>query len=336
MDSENKERVILSGIRATGRLHLGNYLGAVKNFVKFQKAGNKCMYFLADWHTLTTIRDNSSIKNNSLEIVKDYLAAGLDPNISIIYCQSSVPEIAELTLYLGMIQPLGELMTVPTYKDLVRSNADRVTHGLLTYPVMMAADILGPQANLVPVGKDQVPNIEIARSLARSFNGQFGETFTIPEPMEEMIKVPGLDGEKMGKSQSENSIDINSPMSEIEHRYKTRGVTDPKRVRINDPGDPYHGCRSIYPVHEIITPGEVSTREIADACIKGKIGCSDCKKILIRNLTDLLVPFQERRKELEDKDDYVRDILSVGGKQAREVIRTTLSIVREKIGITVY
>ncbi len=171
---------ILSGIRATGRLHFGNFLGAVQNFVKFQQPGNTCLYFVADWHTLTTLDDAPKLRGNLIEIVKDYIAAGLDPEQSIIYAQSSVPELSELCLYLSMVQPLGELERVPTFKDLVRKNPDNVNLGLITYPVLMAADILGPKATLVPVGEDQVPNVEMARSIARRFNKHFGETFVVP------------------------------------------------------------------------------------------------------------------------------------------------------------
>ncbi|MBU0722379.1 hypothetical protein KKA93_02905 [Patescibacteria group bacterium] len=146
--------LVLSGIRATGRLHFGNFLGAVQNFVKFQQADNTCLYFIADWHTLTTLDNPEELRGNLIEIVKDYIAAGLDPEQSIIYSQSSVPEISELCLYLSMIQPLGELERVPTFKDLIRKNPDNVNLGLVTYPVLMAADILGPKATLVPVGEE--------------------------------------------------------------------------------------------------------------------------------------------------------------------------------------
>ena len=210
---------VLSGIRATGHLHFGNFLGAVQNFVKFQQSGNTCLYFIADWHTLTTLENPEELRGNLVEIVKDYIAAGLDPEQSIIYAQSSVPEIAELCLYFSMIQPLGELERVPTFKDLVRKNPDNVNLGLVIYPVLMAADILGPKATLVPVGEDQVPNVEMARNIANRFNKRFGETLVVPEMMTQMIKVPGLDGAKMGKSEADNAININAPVEEIRDRY---------------------------------------------------------------------------------------------------------------------
>ena len=162
--------LVLSGIRATGRLHFGNFMGAVRNFVRYQTAANTCLYFIADWHSLTTLADPRELRANTLAIAADYLAAGLDPERSILYAQSGVPEIAELSLYLAMVQPLGDLQRTPTFKDMVRRFPDNVNLGTISYPVLMAADILGPKATLVPVGDDQRPNVEMARNLAIKFN----------------------------------------------------------------------------------------------------------------------------------------------------------------------
>lgn len=329
-------QVVLSGIRATGRLHLGNLIGAVINFVKFQQPGNTCLYFIADWHTLTTLDDPEELRGNLIEIVKDYIAAGLDPEQSIIYTQSSVPEISELCLYLSMVQPYGELIRVPTFKELARKNPDNINFGIVTYPVLMAADILGPKANMVPVGQDQVPNVEMAQSIAKKFNNKYGETFVVPDMMTSMIKVPGLDGAKMGKSEADNAIDINSPLSIIRERYMKKGVTDPNRLRVSDPGDPYNGCRSIYPVHELITEGESENRKIATDCREAKIGCVECKENLIKSLSRILEPFQHRRAELANKDKFVKDIIHEGGKRARSIIKLTVEEVREKMGIVIY
>lgn len=333
---------VLSGIRATGRLHFGNFLGAVQNFVKFQQPENTCLYFIADWHTLTTLDDPNELRGNLIEIVKDYIAAGLDPDQSIIYAQSSVPEIAELCLYLSMIQPVGELERIPTFKDLVRKNSDNVNLGLLTYPVLMAADILGPKATLVPVGEDQVPNVEMAQSLARKFNNRYGQTLVYPEMMKQMVRVPGLDGAKMGKSESDNAIDINSPISVIRDRYQKKGITDRNRIHVSDPGDPYggddpdSGCQSVYPVHELVTEGETDTRQIANACRSAQIGCVDCKNKLVDSIARILEPFQARRAELAGQNDYIRDVLHEGGKKARALIQPTVEAVREKMGIVLY
>lgn len=329
-------QTVLSGIRATGRLHFGNFLGAVQNFVKFQQQENTCLYFIADWHTLTTLENPEELRNNLMEIAKDYIAAGLDPEQSIIYAQSSVPEISELALYLGMIQQMGELQRIPTFKDLVRKNPDNVNLGLLSYPVLMAADILGPKATLVPVGEDQVPNVELARSIARSFNSRFGQTFVVPEMMQQMIRVPGLDGAKMGKSEADNAIDINSSTDIIRQRYLKKGITDIERKKVADSGDPYNRCQSVYAIHELVTPGETESREIAEACIAGKIGCIACKNKLVDNIANVLEPFRAARAELADKDDYVREVLHEGGKKARTLIHTTVESVRDKMGISIY
>lgn len=331
------QKIVLSGIRATGKLHFGNFLGAVQHFVEFQtSASNLCLYFIADWHTLTTLKDPDELRSNLIEMTKDYIAAGLDPEKAIIYAQSSVPEIAELALYLSMLQPLGELERIPTFKDLIRKNPDNVNLGLVSYPVLMAADILGPKANIVPVGEDQIPNVELAQSLARRFNTRFGETFTIPEMLSSMIKVPGLDGAKMGKSEADNAIDINAPKDEIRERYKRKGVTDPLRLRVADPGDPYNRCKSVYPIHELITAGERDERTVANACMQAKIGCGECKDRLVESIWTLLGPFQERRRQLTTKTKDVEEILHEGGKRARSIIQPTVGQVREKMGIVVY
>lgn len=327
---------ILSGIRATGRLHFGNLLGAVSNFVRFQQPGNTCLYFIADWHTLTTLKDPEELRGNLMEIVKDYLAAGLDPDKVIIYAQSSVPEIAELCIYLSMIQPLGDLMRIPTFKELVRKNPDNVNLGLVTYPVLMAADILGPMATLVPVGSDQVPNVELAKSLAQKFNSRFGQTFMEPKMMEQMIKVPGLDGEKMGKSEADNAIDLSMPIATVRQRYLSKAITDTERKRSTDPGDPYNRCRSVYPVHELITPDEVDSRAIANACVTAKIGCVECKNRLVDSIAAVLEPFQEARAKLADKDSYVEEVLCEGSRKARAIIAETVARVRDKMGIVIH
>jgi len=335
-EAEKVSEVVLSGIRATGRLHFGNLMGAVRNFVHFQEKGYLGLYFVADYHTLTTTPDPEMLRRNHVEIVMDYLAAGLDPDQSILYAQSSVPEIAELCLLLSMIQPLGALQTVPTFKELVRKNPANINLGLVTYPVLMAADILGPKATLVPVGEDQVPNLELARVLAAKFNRVYGDTFPIPSMMDEMVKIPGLDGAKMGKSEADNAIDINDSIVNIRERYRTRGVTDPNRVRASDPGDPRNECRSVYPVHELITPGEADTRTIARACQTAQIGCAECKDRLVDSIAAILEPFQERRAALDGQYDYVRDVLNDGARKARARIQPTVQEVRDKMGLTNY
>jgi tryptophanyl-tRNA synthetase len=334
--------IVLSGIRPTGRLHFGNFFGAVQHFVNFQTRGNTLgMYFIADWHALTTLEDPQLLKKNLLEMAKDYLAAGLDPNKSIIYAQSSVPEVAELSLCLSMLQPLGELEGLPTLKSLYErtpeggwiENPKNRTLGRLTYPVLMAADILGAGATIVPVGEDQEPNVELARSLARRFNHRFGNTLTIPEMMKERFRIPGLDGEKMGKS-ANNAVDINLPMAEIRKRYAA-GVTDKNKVRRNDPGEP-KSCKSVYPIHELITKGEIETGTIATSCRNGTLGCVECKDRLVTSIAALIGPFQEKRKYWADRDREVIEILHEGGRRARKIVSETVEKVRDRMGIVLY
>ncbi len=325
---------ILSGIRATGKLHFGSLIGAVQNFVDYQqKPDTKCFYFVADYHSLTTLDNPDELRLNLIEIVKDYLAAGLDPERSILYAQSSVPQIAELSLLLSMSQPLGDLQRVATYKELLRKYPERVTLGLITYPVLMAADIFAVQADIVPVGADQVPNIELARNLAERFNNRYGYTFNVPNMMEDMVKVPGLDGGKMGKSEAEMAIGITMSHTEILDRYMKHGKTDPNRTNISIPGDP-DVCKSVYPMHKIVTPGELQTQSIATQCRNATIGCVTCKEIMVENLFRILGPFQERRAEFTDKDKQIREILADGGTRARAVIAPTVELTADRMGIT--
>ncbi len=338
--TERKE-VVLSGIRATGSLHLGNYLGAVKHFVEFQKAGNLCLYFVADWHSMTTDHSPERLRKEPVEIVKDYLAAGLDPARSVIYVQSSVPELLELTWYLATLQMMPELTSLPTYVE----HLERIAEGkedirnnnlaLFSYPILMAADILGPRATLVPVGKDQTIHVRLAGKLARRFNNEYGEFFPVPRTIEQMIKVPGLDGKKMSKStETDNTIDLHSSRDEILKRYLEKGITDENRKHATDPGDPNHNCKSVYPVHELVTEGEVTSREIATLCENAKIGCVDCKRRLVDGIWKKLGPFQERRAAIKDAE--VVEILHEGGKKAREIVIETVEAVREKMGVCIH
>ena len=342
MNSELTERkeVILSGIRATGALHLGNYLGAVEHFVEFQRANHLRLYFVADWHSMTTDHDPKRLRREPIEIVKDYIAAGLDPERSIIYVQSSVPELLELTWYLATLQMVPELSTLPDYVK----HLERIAEGkespknnnlcLLSYPILMAADILGPKATLVPVGKDQTIHVRLAGKLARRFNNEYGEYFPIPQTIEGMIKVPGLDGEKMGKSESDNAVDIHLTREEMQHRYRKDGITDKNRKLMGDPGDPYHGCKSVYPVHELVTAAETETREIATLCQHAQIGCVECKTRLVDSIWKKIGPFQEKRETIKNEDVF--EILNEGGKKARRIISNTLLEVRERMGVRIY
>jgi len=319
--------VVVSGIRATGKLHLGNYIGAMRNFPPLQES-HDCFFFVADYHTLTSLTDPEQLVTNLPEIVADYLAAGLDPERSVIFAQSSVPEIAELALLLGMVTPVGELQRCPTFKEKVKTQPDNVNTGLFCYPVLMAADILIQKANLVPVGEDQIPHIEMTRTIAAKFNNRYGEVFPLPEAViEKAVKVPGLDGSgKMGKSEG-NTIDLRNSPEAIRQKISV-AVTDTKRQRRSDLGDPYN-CR-LYDIHEFVTEaGKVN--EIRCDCQSAKIGCVDCKNILTESVVAYLTPFQEQRVRIDR--DYVMDVLHDGGLKARQTAQTTVSAVRGKMGL---
>ena len=330
-DRKSKE-IVLSGIRATGRLHLGNFLGAVKQFVDYEKEGNLCLYFIADWHTLTTCHDPREISSNIIGVATDYLAAGLNPERSIIYAQLSIPELAELALYLAMFQSKNQLENLPTLKDLVKDKP-YISMGHLYYPVLMAADILGPQATIVPVGSDQIPNVELACGLARKFNNLFGHTFVIPQVGLRTVKIPGLSGGKMGKSEQESSIQLDDDLETITDKYLRHGITDPNRKRKKDPGDPKQ-CLSVYPVHKILYENDSeSLQRIEHECRNAERGCQDCKRELARNIDTLMQPFHERKRKLLERQGYVREILHFGGMKAREIVQPTLSSVRKKLGV---
>lgn len=268
-----------------------------------------------------------------MEIVLDYLAAGIDPEKSILYAQSSVPELAELCLLLGMVMPIGELQRCPTFKEKARKQPDNVNLGLFSYPVLMAADILGPKASLVPVGKDQLAHLEITRSIAQKFNARYGEIFPLPTALEEKaIKVPGLDGTpKMGKSDG-NTIDLTDSPETIQRKISI-AVTDPQRQRRSDKGHPAK-C-NIFHLHEFVSGNEL-TSEIKEGCKTAKIGCVDCKKHLSNNVVALLQPFQETRERLKKDQDGVNTILKKGGEQARKIIQKTVTEVRERMGLRMF
>jgi tryptophanyl-tRNA synthetase len=327
-----EKQVVVSGIRATGKLHLGNYLGAMRNFVDMQNEYN-CFFFVADYHTLTTTPDPNQLRSNLPEVILDYLAAGLDPERCTLFAQSSVPEIAELSLLLSMVAMVGELQRCTTFKEKVRSQPENVNLGLLSYPVLMAADILIQKANLVPVGEDQLPHLEITRSLAKRFNHRYGETF--PEPkalLEKAIRVPGLDGtEKMGKSEG-NTIDLTDNPWIIKKKIAV-AVTDPARKRRHDPGSPYE-C-NLYALHEYVSSQEF-LKKVYDGCRSADIGCVECKEELSRGIINLLTPFQEGRKKIASQTNYVIEVLRQGGLKARQSAQENIKEVREKMGLVMY
>ncbi len=322
---------VFSGMRPTGKLHLGHLVGALRNWVRLQDE-YRCIYGIVDWHALTTeYAEVGQLKNNVLEIAMDWLAVGIDPERSIIMVQSLVPEHAELHLLFSMVVPVPWLERVPSYKEQQQQLADRdlSTYGFLGYPLLQAADILVYKAEAVPVGEDQLPHIELAREVARRFNHFYGPIF--PEPQALLAPVPrlvGTDGRKMSKSYG-NYISLSDSPEEIWSRVKVM-VTDPARVRRTDPGNP-EVC-PVYSYHKVFTPAE-KTAELGAACRTAAIGCIDCKRVLSDNLVELLQPVYERRRALEAKRSRVRELLIEGSEQARAIARETMAEVRQAVNI---
>ena len=323
---ESKRPRVLSGMRPTGKLHLGNLVGALQNWIKLQDR-YESYHFVADWHMLTTeYADTSELQSNIQEMVTDWLAAGLDPQKATFFVQSRLPEHAELHLLFSMVTPLGWLERVPTYKEQLDNllGRDLHTYGFLGYPVLQAADILMYKAGYVPVGEDQVPHVELTREIARRFNQFYGEIF--PEPQSLLTPSPrlrGTDGRKMSKSYN-NAIFISDPPEVVEK--KVRGMmTDPARKRRYDKGNP-EVC-PVFDHHKLFSPPEVVER-VNRECRTAELGCVDCKKMMAHHLNEFLVPIQERRKVYERDPQKVWDVLASGTEKARCVAQTTMAEVR--------
>ncbi len=354
--SATSRKRVLSGMRPTGKLHLGNYVGALQNWVGMQDQ-YECFFCVVDWHALTTdYADTSRVKENSLEVAFDWLAAGLDPEKSVLFLQSHVPAHAELHLLLSMITPLGWLERVPTYKEQ-RDNIkdkDLGTYGFLGYPVLQSADILIYRADVVPVGEDQVAHIELTREIARRFNGFYprsikvGEQFlpvetrviqetervVFPEPQSLLTpaaKLPGTDGRKMSKSYG-NTIMLADPEPVVRQKLKTM-VTDPARVRRTDPGNP-----DVCPVgdlHRIFSSTETMGK-VNEGCRSAGIGCIECKGWAADSLVKLLNPIQEKRRKYEEKPRDAWDILEAGAEKARKAAAETMDEVRAAMGMSLH
>jgi tryptophanyl-tRNA synthetase len=346
---EPANRRVLSGMRPTGKLHIGHYVGALQNWVKLQDTYD-CFYFVADWHALTTnYNDTSRVKQDTLEIACDWLASGLDPERAVLFIQSHVPQHAELNLLLSMMTPLGWLERVPTYKEMKEnlSDKDLNTYGFLGYPVLMTSDILMYQASFVPVGADQVPHVEITREIARRFNQFYWKPNTtrsgrvqrgndvpedrrvvvFPEPqplLTPAAKLPGTDGRKMSKSYG-NFISLSEPEASVRSKLKTM-VTDPARVRRTDPGNP-----EVCPVgdlHKIFSDKETIAK-VWEGCTTAGIGCIECKGWAADGLMKVLHPIQERRRKYEDNPKLAWDILEAGSEKARNAAQQTIEQARD-------
>ena len=314
---------------------MGNYLGALQNWVALQDQYN-CIYCAVDIHALTTMtspEELAEIRPNIREMVLDWLAAGLDPERSIIFIQSHVPEVMTLHTLLSMVTPLGWLLRVPTFKEKVRQmneNEESVNYGLVGYPILQTADIILYKANAVPVGEDQLPHLELAREIVRRFNHLFGPTF--PEPQAKLTEVPlivGLDGhQKMSKS-LENHIELAATPDETQRRVRT-AFTDPERTLLKIPGRP-NMC-NVYSLHKIFNPGDVPT--VYKECTSATRGCVACKDHLSDGVNQYLQLFRERRAQFEAQTGYVDDILAEGAVQARIIAKQTIAEVTHKMGLS--
>lgn len=307
---------IFSGMRPTGKLHLGHLAGALTNWVRLQDE-YECFFCIVDWHGLMSeYADSKMIRENCIEVLLDWLAVGIDPRRSVVFMQSHVPEHAELHLALSMITPLGWLERNPTYKEQILNmqNKDLGTYAFLGYPVLMAADILLYKAEAVPVGEDQSAHLEITREIARRFNSFFREVF--PEPQMLLTptpRVPGTDGRKMSKSYG-NAINISDPFDLIWEKLRTM-ITDPARYRRTDPGDP-DKC-PVWDLHKVFTQDLNKRNELDRGCRTAGIGCIDCKKVLFENIKNALSPIQDKRRYYEAHREEFLDVLYDGAKKAK-------------------
>jgi tryptophanyl-tRNA synthetase len=357
MTTSSTKKRVLSGMRSTGKLHLGNYVGALENWVRMQDQYD-CLFFIADWHALTTdYADTSRLKENSVEVLLDWLAAGLDPEKCVMFIQSHVPAHAELHLLLSMITPLGWLERVPTYKEQKENikEKDLGTYGFLGYPVLQSADILIYKADVVPVGEDQVAHVELTREIARRFNvlyprqdvqvGLLQPGIVSPKVAEERLRrllvfpepqalltpaprLPGTDGRKMSKSYG-NAILLTDPEPVVRLKLKTM-VTDPARVRRTDPGNP-----DVCPVgdlHKIFSSKETMAK-VYEGCRSAGIGCIECKSWAADAIVKIISPMQDRRKKYEDNPRLAWDILEAGSARAREIAGATMNDVRAAMGL---
>ncbi len=328
-------QLIVSGMRPTGKLHLGHYLGVIQNWVKLQHKYDS-YFFVADWHALTTKYDKTeNLKNDVLDVTIDWLAAGIDPEISTIYVQSHIPEIAELNVYLGMVTPQNWVERDPTLKDMAKilrtkeGQNSQISYGLMGYPVLMSADIMMMNANAVPVGVDQVAHIEITRDIARRFNNIYNtEFFNEPQAiLNHCSLICGLDGNKMGKS-FQNDIKI-SDTAEVTAKKVMTAITDRSRMRKTDLGHPDE-CEVAFKYWKIFgSEQEVSI--VRSECEKGERGCADCKRQLGAKINECLAQIREKRVYYENHIDEVKDILSEGDKKARKRAGEVIAQVRELV-----
>lgn len=326
----DKKGRVFSGARPTGRQHLGNYLGAIKNYVALQDE-YECVYCIVDLHALTTMEATLELRQNTYEMALDWLAAGIRPEDSIIFVQSHVAEVTELHTILSMVTPLGKLTDLPTFKEKVRLQPNNINYGLVGYPVLMTADIVLYKANLVPVGIDQAPHLEFARETVRSFNHRYNCHVLIEPQMKatETPKVIGIDGQQKMSKSLDNHIELAATPEETEQRVMLM-VTDPQRKRRSDPGNP--DVCNVFSFHKVFSsPEEVAM--VNTECRRAGIGCVECKRLMAKNLNAHLAPFRQRRAELGKNPQMVWDVLGQGAERARRIAAQTMSEVRDAIGL---
>jgi tryptophanyl-tRNA synthetase len=326
--SLDMKKRVFSGARPTGRQHIGNYIGAIQNYVKLQEEYD-CVYCIVDIHALTSLDETEKLQYNIREMMLDWLAAGLDPKRSILFVQSDVPEVMELHTLLSMVTPLGWLLRVPTFKEKARTQPHNINYGLVGYPVLMAADIVLYRTDLVPVGEDQLPHLELSREIVRRFNSIFGPTFI--EPQAKLADIPlvvGLNGtQKMGKSY-DNHIELAATPEETAKRVMT-AVTDPARQYRTDPGHP--DICNVFALHKYFNAGLVD--DIMKQCKDASIGCVDCKKLLAKGINDSLKGFRDRRREIEANPKMVEEIMEDGAARAQKIAEGMLYEVKTKMNL---
>jgi tryptophanyl-tRNA synthetase len=325
-----KKGRVFSGARPTGRQHIGNYLGAIKNYVALQEDFD-CVYCIVDIHALTTLETTRDLRQNTLEMAWDWLACGMDPQKAIIFVQSMVRQVTELHTILSMVTPLGKLTDLPTFKEKVRENPNNGNYGLVGYPVLMAADIVLYKSDFVPVGIDQAPHIEFTREIVRSFNYHFNSNALIEPQMKATAfpKIIGIDGvNKMSKSLN-NDIEI-AATDEETTKLVMQMVTDPQRQRRSDPGNP--DVCNVYSLHKIFSqPAEVENINVE--CRRAGIGCVDCKKILAKNMNEYFAPIRVRREEIAKDEASTWDMLKDGAQRASVIAESVMREVRKDVGL---
>lgn len=320
---------VLSGIQPTGTVHLGNYFGALKNWLDMQNAGNECYFFIANQHAITLPQDSNALKRNIISLTATFLAVGLDPSKSTIFVQSDVPAHSQLSWVLNCIAPMGQMERMIQFKEKSEQNPESVNVGLFTYPIMQAADVLLYKPHLVPVGVDQAQHLELTRYLAEKFNRTYKEIFPIPQTLHtETTKVVGLDGSsKMSKSR-DNYVGLVEDQDIIWKKLAV-AATDPARVKRSDPGNPF--ICNIYSLHKLFSSKQ-DIDWVVEGCKTAKIGCLDCKKRLFANMADFLAPIREKYNSLIKNEALIRDILEEGARKASKVANKTLEEVYELVG----